>query len=71
MKGARREGRWRAPSQCPKCGMRLQESMRKIAEYCPYCGEGFPKGGYCKDCDKDYASGRYCPIHGTELKARS
>ena len=57
-----------APHRCPKCGARIPERLRRVARYCPYCGEKLLKGGYCPECKLNYdPSLKYCPIHGIEL----
>lgn len=57
----------RAPRSCPECRVSLSERTRRIALYCPHCGENLPRGGYCKECNRSYSRGKYCPIHGKKL----
>lgn len=56
------------PSYCPVCRTRITGRMRRVAEYCPNCGEELMLGGYCEECDKEYGFGSYCPHHGVKLK---
>ncbi len=57
------------PKKCPNCQTRLSMTLRRLARFCPYCGEQLVKGGYCKECKIYYGTEiRYCPIHGKKLE---